>query len=217
MRGPTLLDLRAAPPDASVLAGVADHLRGGGIVAYPTETVYGFGGLCTPGAVARVRHLKRREADRPLLALIRDAGDAAGLVWPEYARELASTFWPGAVTLVLADPGGIFPDGVRSGAGGVAVRVSPHPLVGALLDVLGEPLTSSSANGPGEPPALSGAEALEVARGLGAGEELLVLEGGVLPPSGPSTLIDCTGTGPRVLREGTVPLSRLRCAIPEIR
>lgn len=215
--GPSVLDLRGTLPDAGALAPAVEHLRSGGVVAYPTETVYGFGGLCVPDAVARVRALKRREADRPLLALIRDVDDARELAWPDYARELATLFWPGAVTLVLADPRGIFPDGVRSGAGGVAVRVSPHPLVTALLAALEAPLTSSSANAPGEEPARSGADALAVARVLGAGGELLVLDGGTLPPSEPSTLIDCTGPAPRVLRQGSVPLSRLRCALPEIR
>lgn len=216
MTGPSLLDLRGRVPDAEALAPVAAHVREGGIAAYPTETVYGFGGLCTPEAVARVRHLKRRDPDRPLLALIRSVADAEALAWTVEARELASLFWPGAVTLVLADPSGIFPDGVRSAAGAVAVRVSPHPLVGTLLELLGAPLTSTSANAPGAAPARSGAEALAVAEGLGAGEDLLVVETGTLPPSGPSTIVDCTGPVPTVIREGSVPVSRLRCALPGI-
>lgn len=216
MSRPAVLDVRGTVAGAEVLAPAAAHVKAGGIVAYPTETVYGFGGLCTPGAVARVRHLKRRDPDRPLLVLIRGAADAEGLAWTGDARELASLFWPGAVTLVLADPGGIFPDGVRSAAGAVAVRVSPHPLVETLLALVGAPLTSTSANAPGAAPARSGAEALGVARELGAGDELLVVDGGVLPPSGPSTIVDCTGPVPAVIREGSVPLSRLRCALPGI-
>jgi L-threonylcarbamoyladenylate synthase len=195
---------------------VARHLEAGGIIAYPTETVYGFGGLCTGEAVRRVRDLKRRAEDRPLLVLVPSAAAAAGLRWSDDARELAALFWPGALTLVLADPGHIYPDGVRSAEGTVAVRVSPHPLVAALLELLPTPLTSTSANARGGEPATSGEEALRVATALGAGEEMLVLEAGRLPPSGPSTVLDCTGAVPVVIREGTVPVARLRCALPEI-
>lgn len=216
MSEPRLMDLRGAPPEDADLDAVAEHLRNGGLLAYPTETVYGFGSACTHDAVERVRALKRRDADKPLLMLIRGPEDVADLEWTDDARELASIFWPGAVTLVLADPRGAFPQGVRSASGGVAVRVSPHPLAGPLLSALGGPLTSTSANAPGTPPARSGAEALDAARSLGAGADMLVLDGGTLPPSEPSTIIDCTGAEAVVVRAGSVPVNRLRCALPEI-
>ncbi len=216
MTRPTLLDLRGTLPTPPELAPVADHLRGGGLLAYPTETVYGFGGLCTPAEVERVRDLKRRTVDRPLLVLVRDAEATAGLRWSDDARELASIFWPGALTLILSDPERAFPEGVRSAEGGVAVRVSPHPLVAALLELLPTPLTSTSANAHGEAPARSAEEALHAAVTLGAGEEMLVVDGGHLPPSGPSTIVDCTGPAPVVIREGTLPVSRLRCALPAL-
>ncbi|NJD19245.1 MAG: threonylcarbamoyl-AMP synthase [Gemmatimonadetes bacterium] len=210
------LDLRGSLPTPLEVAPAADHLRGGGILAYPTETVYGFGGLCTPEAVERVRALKRRSEDRPLLVLVCSAEQASGLGWTTSARELASIFWPGALTLVLTDPDRVFPDGVRSAEGTVAVRVSPHPVVAALLELLPTPVTSTSANVPGGAPARSADQALRAATELGAGEELLVLDGGTLPPSGPSTIVDCTGPVPWVVREGTLPLSRLRCAVPAL-
>ena len=216
MTRPRVLDLRGSVPGAEELAPAAAHVAAGGILAYPTETVYGFGGLSTPEAVARVRHLKRRDEDRPLLVLARSMDDVAHLEWTDAARELASIFWPGAVTLVLGDPRGSFPPGIRSAVGAVAVRVSPHPVAASLLAQLPGPLTSTSANAPGKPPAADGTEALAAGVALGAGEELLVLDVGLLPPSGPSTIVDCTGTVPVVLREGTVPLHRLRCAVPEI-
>lgn len=211
------MDVRGVRPEDADLGSVASHLSGGGILAYPTETVYGFGGTCRPDAVARVRALKSRAEDKPLLVLVRGIEAVSGLVWTDEARELARIFWPGAVTLVLSDPRGIFPPGVRSEGGTVAVRVSPNPWVQALLEVVGEPLTSSSANAPGAPPARTGEEALEVARSLGAGAELMVLDAGALAPSSPSTIIDCSGPRPAVVREGSVPVSRLRCALPEIR
>jgi L-threonylcarbamoyladenylate synthase len=214
--GPKVLDLRGVDVSEFDFGEIAEHVRGGGVLAYPTETVYGFGGLCSPNAVHTLRHLKRRQAGKPFIVVTRSMGDTAGLSWTDEARELARIFWPGALTLVLRDPGGIFPPGIRSSSEAVAVRVSPHPLVRRLLEAVGAPLTSTSVNSPGEPPASSGADAFEIARSLGAGAELWVLDVGVLPPSGPSTVVDCTGEVPVVVRAGTVPVGRLRCAVPEI-
>ncbi|MEQ9401817.1 MAG: L-threonylcarbamoyladenylate synthase [Longimicrobiales bacterium] len=211
-----ILDLRGVALDASAVAPAADHVAGGGILVYPTETVYGLGAAVTPEGVAALRAGKGRDAAKPFLALIRSAADAASLLWTSAARELTDVFWPGAVTLVLADPSGMFPEGVRSPDGTVAVRVSPHPVVRALLDRLGGPLLSTSANAPGGPPARSGHEAAAVARGLGGTAEILVIDGGTLPASAPSTIVDCTGPVPVIVRQGSVPTERLRCVLPEI-
>lgn len=213
-RAPARLDLRGVVPDPESILPAAAHALRGGILAYPTETVYGFGGRCDLDTVRRVRALKRREEVKPLLVLVRDADEVATLQWTDEARELARAFWPGSVTLVLRDPDGFFPEGVRSAEGAVAVRVSPHPVVSLLLDALDGPLTSTSANAPGRPPARSGGEALAAAVALGAGAEMLVLDVGLLPASAPSTLVDCTGPAPVVVREGTIPLHRLRCVLP---
>lgn len=209
-----ILDLRADPE--ADLTPILEHLATDGVIACPTETVYGLSGLCTPVAVERVLALKRREADRPLIALVPSRESVAGLGWTDAARELAAIFWPGALTLVLADPEGIFPLGVRHGStGAVGVRISPHPVVTRLVQALGRPVTSTSLNAPGEAPASSGREAREVLGRLPA-SDVWLLDGGTLPPSGPSTVVDCTRREPIVLREGTIPIGRLRCAIPEI-
>ncbi|NNF14723.1 MAG: threonylcarbamoyl-AMP synthase [Gemmatimonadetes bacterium] len=192
-----------------------EHLQAGGLLAYPTETVYGLGGPCTPEAVDAVRRLKGRAEGKPLLALVPSADGASGLVWTDEARELAGLFWPGSVTLVLDDPQGTFPAGVRSARGTVGVRVSPHPLVAALLAGYGRPLTSTSLNAPGEAPVSSGGEARELLGRLGA-DGVLLLDVGTLPESAPSTVVDCSGPTPVVLREGAIPTDRLRCVIPEI-
>jgi L-threonylcarbamoyladenylate synthase len=213
---PAVLDVRAIAPDSPELSSVSRHLRSGGLVGYPTETVYGFGGLCLPDAVRRLETLKRRDAPKPFLLLVPDIRSVEGLSWTDEARELARIFWPGSLTLVLPDPSRVFPAAVRSPVGGVAVRVSPHPLVRVLLQTLQAPLTSTSANAPGAPPARSGREAHQVARELGAGSEMWILDGGGLPASGPSTIVDFTGPRPTVLREGTIPVSRLGCALPEL-
>lgn len=211
---PTRIDLRADPDKD--LTEVVGHLRGGGLVAYPTETVYGLGGTVDEAAVAGLRRLKERGADKPFLALVESVDAVAGLAWTDPARELAGIFWPGPLTLVLADPLGIFPSGVRDDrTGAVGVRVSPHPLVQRLIRALGGPLTSTSLNAPGAPPARSGSEAVEVVRRLG-GRDVWVLDAGTLPDAPPSTVVDCSGPEPVVLRAGTVPTERLRCAIPEI-
>ena len=209
------VDFRAPPFDASALQAVADHLRSGGLVAYPTETVYGFGSGLDRNAVDRLLALKGRDPDRPLLVLIPEDDGTEGLRWTPEARLLAEVFWPGALTLVLADPEERFPPGVRSPEGGVAVRRSPHPVAAALVEALDAPLTSTSANPPGEPPARSAGEAALAARSLGAGDEMWVVDGGPLEPSPPSTIVDCSGPEPRVLRSGAVPTDRLRCVRPE--
>lgn len=216
MSNPPVLDFRAFPVDAPPLAPVLDHLRQGGLLVYPTETVYGFGGLETPDIVHKLSAMKSRDAEKPLLLLIPDERSARDLAWTPAARELAEVFWPGAVTLVLSDPETRHHPGVRGPAGGVAVRVSPHPLVRALVEGLDAPLLSTSANRPGEPPALAADEALEAARSLGAWDDLWVLDGGDLPPSAPSTIVDCTSPEPLVIREGSIPLGRVRCVLPDI-
>ena len=211
---PVRLDLRA-DPEADLSAVVA-HLLAGGLIAYPTETVYGVGGMLTEAALAELSRLKGRESDRPFLALVESAEAVEGLAWTDAARELARIFWPGPLTLVLEDPLGIFPGGVRDRVtGAVGVRVSPHPLVARLVTGSGGGLTSTSLNVPGEAPATSGTDAVEVVRRLG-GRNVLLLDSGTLPPSAPSTIVDCTGPEPVVRREGTVPKERLRCVIPEI-
>ncbi len=204
-----VLEVRGRVPSPDELAPVLSHLRGGGLVAYPTETVYGFGGLAGEGPVGALRRLKGREEGRPFLVLLPEAGAAEGLRWSAAARELARRFWPGAVTLVLPDPDGIFPSGVRSPEGSVAVRVSPHPVTRALVEGAGEPVTSTSANVPGGEPALSGDDVLRTVEALGGGGGIWVLDHGRLPRSAPSTLVDCTGAVPRVLREGAVPATRI--------
>jgi L-threonylcarbamoyladenylate synthase len=214
MGGPTRLDLRA-DPDADLTPAV-EHLRAGGLVAYPTETVYGVGGACTDAAVRRLRRLKDPHRPGPFLALVESAASVDRLEWTEAARELARIFWPGSLTLVLRDPLGIFPEGVRDPrAGTVGIRVSSHPVAARLVAELGAPITSTSVNVPGEPPAASGREAAETLRAMGA-PDVLVLDAGTLPPSPPSSVVDCTGPEPSMLREGTVPIDRLRCVLPEI-
>ena len=216
MSGPRLLDVRSSSVADLDLATILEHLRGGGLLAYPTETVYGFGGVPSESVVSKLAALKGRSAGQPMLMLIPDKEIVSHLTWTAEAAELADVFWPGPVTLILSDPEDRFPLGIRGDSGAVAIRVSPHPVVSAVVGGLGGPIVSTSANRPGEPPALDAHHALESAEAMGAGEELWVLDGGTLPASPPSTIVDCSGAVPIVVREGTVPLGRVRCVLPEI-
>ena len=214
---PRVIDVRDTTRAAHTLDSVLEHVSVGGLLAYPTETVYGFGGVLTRSVLEGLVALKGRDRAKPLLLLVPDREAVSALTWTPEAIELAEVFWPGSVTLVLSDPGARYPDGVRGPAGNVAIRVSPHLLVRELVRGLGGPILSTSANRSGEPPALDAQSALGAAVAAGAGEELWVLDGGALDPSRPSTIIDCSGPVPVVLRQGAVPLGQVRCVLPGIR
>ncbi len=205
------VDLRSTP-DAD-LTEVAEYVRSGGVVAYPTDTVYGLGSACTERGVETVRRAKAREAGKPLIALVRGAEDVAGLAWTDGARELTEIFWPGSLTVIVRDPDGVFPPGVRSDEGTVAVRHSPFWVVERLLEAVGAPVTSTSLNVPGETPAENGEDARYALASLGA-DDVWLLDAGSLPTTPPSTLVDCTGAHPHVVREGAIPVGRLRCVLP---
>ena len=190
-------------PDASLLPAL-DCLDRHGILAYPTETVYGLGSLATPRGVSSLAAAKSRPPDRPFIVLVGSKAQADSLAWNSAAERLVERFWPGPLTIVLGDPDRSFPPGVRSVEGGVAVRLSPDPAVRRLLDELGEPVTSTSANLPGESPALTAASAVETLRRIGVVGGC-VIDGGARVDTAPSTLVTCTTPAPRILREGAVP------------
>lgn len=202
----------------TALRKVMQHLELGRVLAYPTETVYGFGGGADERSVEALVAMKGRPPGKPFLLLIAGSGMIAklGLHLPNFAARLAARHWPGPLTLVL--PGGErrVPDRLRGPEGGVAVRWTPHPGLGRLLQAYGEPLTSTSANRPGVPPAMSAAEIIEqwpqaITRG-----HLMVLDGGRLLPSAPSTVVDCTGRLPRVIRPGAISAETLRESVPDL-
>ena len=190
------------------------HLREGGLIAYPTETVYGLGSRARVPDVQAVARLKGRRPDKPFLLLVadRDMAEAQGLAFSESASALARAFWPGPLTLVLPGGSGRLPDVLRGPEGGIAVRWTSHRGMARLVRELGEPVTSTSANLPGSPPAPGAAAIIrDFAPAVEAGT-LLVLDGGVLGNSPPSTLVDCTQPTPRLIREGALTLGELRRA-----
>ena len=209
--------MKAVPFTTPAEAGAAipdivRHLRAGGLLAYPTETVYGLGSRPLTPDVQALAALKGRAAGKPFLLLVssREMAEAQGLAFTESARALARAFWPGPLTLVLPGGGGRLPDLLRGPEGGIAVRWTSHPLIVALVAELGEPLTSTSANLPGSAPAPGAEAVLRDFRDAVAAGQLLVLDGGVLGNRPPSTVVDCTGSAPRVIRQGAVSLAELR-------
>jgi L-threonylcarbamoyladenylate synthase len=200
---------------ATAIPQVVKHLGKGGLLAYPTETVYGVGSRAVQTDVAALAALKGRSASKPFLLLISDRGmaEAHGLAFNASADALARAFWPGPLTLVLPGGSGRLPDLLRGPDGGIAVRWTSHQGIANLVAALGVPLTSTSANLPGQPPG-PGADAIarDFAAAVASGQ-LLILDGGVLGNRPPSTVVDCTRPQAHIVREGTLSVHELRRAV----
>lgn len=200
---------------AAAIPRVVTHLKGGGLLAYPTETVYGLGSRALQADVAALAALKGRSAGKPFLLLISDRGmaEAHGLAFNASADALARAFWPGPLTLVLPGGSGRLPDLLRGPDGGIAVRWTSHQAIAGLVAALGSPLTSTSANLPGQPPGPGAAAiARDFAPAVQSGQ-LVVLDGGVLGNRPPSTVVDCTRPRAQIVREGTLSVAELRRAV----
>jgi L-threonylcarbamoyladenylate synthase len=202
-------DVRAAAPQ------VRTHLDAGGLLAYPTETVYGLGSAPRASALEDLAALKRRPPGKPFLLLVsgRLMAEEWGLVFPPAARAMADVFWPGPLTLVLRGGEGRLPDQLRGPDGGIAVRHTSQPGMALLVRLVGFPITSTSANRPGGPPAPGVDRLVELFRTAVDDGQLLVLDGGVLGNVPPSTIVDCTGPIPVLIREGALPRPELRRAV----
>jgi L-threonylcarbamoyladenylate synthase len=207
----TVLPFLTREECAAAAAPVRAHLARGGLLAYPTETVYGLGSLAREADVATLSALKGRAPGKPFLLLVasRQMAERAGLVFSAAANALAEAFWPGPLTLILPG-GGRLPATLCGPEGGFAVRWTSHVGIARLIGELGEPLTSTSANQPGGRTA-PGVGAIEdmFADAVAAGT-LLILDGGVLGNVPPSTIVDCTGPQPRLVREGALPRAELQ-------
>jgi L-threonylcarbamoyladenylate synthase len=198
---------------ASAVGEAAALLRGGALVAFPTETVYGLGADATDGrAVAAVFAAKGRPRFNPLICHYAEAGAAfADTVPDERALALAARFWPGPLTLVLPRR----PEGCRvdllAGAGldSLGVRVPAHPLARELLRAAGVPVAAPSANPSG---AVSPTTAAHVLEGLG-GRITAVLDGGACPVGVESTVLDLSGQRAALLRPGGVPAEAVEAVL----
>lgn len=196
-----------------LLAQAVERLRGGGVVAFPTETVYGLGADArNEAAVERVFEIKRRPADHPLIVHLAEAAqaDAWAAEIPDTARRLMARFWPGPLTLVLPARDDV-PRVVTGGQDSVALRVPSHPMALALLNAFGGGLAAPSANRFG---ALSPTEAWHVRAALGDQVDM-VLDGGPCRYGLESTIVSLLAERPRVLRPGALPPAALREALGE--
>jgi L-threonylcarbamoyladenylate synthase len=203
-----------AHPDAAALTRAADCLRRGGLVAFPTETVYGLGvHALDRAAVQRLFAAKGRPATDPLIVHIVSVEHLRDLVLsvPDAARDLAARFWPGPLTLVLPRSPQV-PDEVTAGLSTVAVRVPAHPVARALLAAAGIPVAAPSANLFSRP---SPTRASHVLDDL-AGRIDLVVDGGPTQVGVESTVLDLSGQVPTILRPGAVSLEMLRTILPRV-
>jgi L-threonylcarbamoyladenylate synthase len=194
-------------PDDAVIAQAAVVLRGGGLVAFPTETVYGLGAnALNATAVARVFAAKGRPATNPLIVHVPNVETARTLVadWPLLADRLAREFWPGPLTLVVPRLP-IVPDAVTAGGSTVALRVPAHPVALALLQSSGLALAAPSANRSTE---ISPTCAEHVLRGMGDRIDLL-LDAGPAAGGLESTVLDVCTVPPRLLRPGLITPAQL--------
>jgi len=194
--------VNAETPEPEVIGRAAVILRQGGLVAFPTETVYGLGANARDAtAVARIFAAKGRPAGNPLIVHVADQDQARQLAteWPDVAARLAERFWPGPLTLVLGRRDSL-PDIVTAHGPTVALRVPAHPVALALIKTAGLPIAAPSAN---RSATVSPTRAEHVLRGL-EGRVEMVLDGGPTPGGLESTVVDVTATPPRLLRPGLI-------------
>ncbi len=188
---------------AQAVAQAAEVLQAGGVIAYPTETVYGLGALLgRPGAVARIRALKGKT--EPMPALVSGPKMAGQYVeMDERAKRVMKKFWPGPLTIILKGKASV-PAEALGAAQGLGVRMSSDRLAQALVEAVEEAITSTSANRTGKEPLADG---LELERELGA-ELDLILDCGRRAGRA-STVIDLSGKEPRLVREGPVKFKEI--------
>ena len=198
------------PGDAlHALHRAAELLSQGGLVAFPTDTVYGVGALASdPHAITQLYVVKGRAEEKAIPILLSDPAQLEQVVQEvnDMALRLAEKFWPGALTLVLPKHPSLSAE--ISSQPTVGVRMPDHPVALALMRLSG-PLAVTSANLSGGANAVTAEQVLEQ---LG-GRIPLILDGGQTPGGSPSTVVDCTGAEPRILRQGPISLKEIRKAL----
>lgn len=198
-------------PDAAGLMQGAEILTQGGLVSFPTETVYGLGADArNDRAVAGIYAAKGRPSFNPLIVHLPDAAAAERYcIFNDTARQLAQAFWPGALTLVLpVSPEAGISKLVTAGLDTLAVRVPDHPVANGLLAAFGGPVAAPSANPSGK---LSPTKAAHVVAGLGASIDAVV-DGGACTVGVESTIVSCVGA-PALLRAGGIPAEALEACL----
>jgi L-threonylcarbamoyladenylate synthase len=201
-------------PDAETMKRAGEAIRAGGLVAFPTETVYGLAAdAFNPAAVARVFEVKGRSPGNPLPVQVSSEEDIRKIAAsvPEVARRLMAAFFPGPLTLVMpANPG--LPEIVTAGSGKVGIRMPNHPIALSLIKAAGTPIVAPSANISGEPPPITADEVLAYLEG----RIELVLDAGPTMLKVASTVIDVTVVPPVILRLGSIGEKAIRCHLQDV-
>ncbi len=210
-----MLNPQSSILNPELIARAADILRAGGLVAFPTETVYGLGAAAEqPEAVRRIFAAKGRPADHPVIVHVADVAaiDDWARAVPPGARALAQQFWPGPLTLVLPRAARAH-DLITGGQDSVGLRCPAHPWARALLTAFGGAIAAPSANTFGR---ISPTTAAHVHADLGqapAGKVDLILDGGACPVGIESTIVDFTADAPRLLRPGSITRTQLEAVL----
>lgn len=204
--GPARFDLGRQALTRDEERVIADGLRAGALVIYPTDTLYAIGCRALDGAaVHKLREAKGREENKPLPVIVADVADARSLAlrWPDEARRLADAFWPGPLTVVVPAASNVPPE-LLAGASGIAVRVPASDAARRLARLAG-PLVATSANLAGKPPCATVELAMAAFPSAGLVFDVGPLEGA------PSTVVDLTGPpgSARVLREGRISTAQV--------
>ncbi|MFO7839811.1 MAG: L-threonylcarbamoyladenylate synthase [Desulfosalsimonadaceae bacterium] len=195
-------------PEQEIIRRAADIIAAGGLVIYPTRSLYGLGvDAQNPGAVKRVFEVKKRAPANPVSILISDRQVLDGFVEDisDTAERIMDRFWPGGITLVLRAKTGV-PGILTAGTGTVAIRLPAHPAAAALAEATGSAITATSANLSGDP---GGRRIRDITRAVKEAVDL-VLDAGTLEPGTGSTILDVTCEPPKILRHGPVTEEDLR-------
>ncbi|MDA1088901.1 MAG: L-threonylcarbamoyladenylate synthase [Proteobacteria bacterium] len=203
------------PADSISITSAAKHLRDGGLVAFPTETVYGLGADATNGdAVTRVFAAKQRPQFNPLIVHVKDTAAAeAAATFNDTARKLAGAFWPGPLTLVLPRRDERISLLVSAGLDTLAVRVPGHPVAHALLVEAGVPVAAPSANMAGRISPTAAGHVVFSLPGPGTGGPDMILDGGPCTVGVESTVVDLSTAVPVLLRHGGVTAEDIEAVI----
>ena len=202
---------RIVPDTLAGRAEAAEVLRAGGIVALPTDTVYGIAvALDTPGGIEALFAAKQRPLDKGIVLLLSDVAQAPSIgQWPAAAAALAEAFWPGGLTVIVPQRLDVsLPAALTGGAATIGLRVPDHDAPRALAAALG-PLPTTSANVSGVPEAR---DAAGIVAQLG-GSVALVLDGGPAHGGPASTIVDCSVDPPRILRLGAIAVEAIEAVL----